>query len=428
MRHPRRRGEPRGIPALKAVAVDLGAGSARVALGHLDGGKLTHHVVDTLAHSPVGRCWDIEALEALCIRARELARSESASIGVDSWGVDFCILEPDGKTHPPVCYRDPSHAEAFARMAEYRRGAFAATGIADQVFNTVYQLRARADEDPSLPSRATWLLLPDYLAHRLGAPGHYEATIASTTQMVGTDGLWHEPAFAACGWPAPAARPQLGGIADAEGVPLVRVPGHDTACAVLALTAGRGGVYVNAGTWTLVGTVTDAPALQDAVRDAGWTNERNWDGRFRLLKNVPGFYIANRLREELAPGAAAADWAEAAPVTEVFDCHDPRLFHPPSMATAVREVLGREPAGPSEYASLALESHAAAVVKALEELEGFGVTEVAEVALGGGGAKSPAFVDALRRRSGRAVRVGSHDATLEGNLLAQFRARGAEIA
>jgi rhamnulokinase len=384
-------------------------------------------VVETLSHSPVGRCWDIEALAALCLRARELARRESATVGIDSWGVDLVAIEPDGTAHPPVCYRDPSHEKAFQSMPHYRLGAFPSTGVADQPFNTVYQLRARADEDPGLPGRATWLLLPDYLALRLGAAPNYEATIASTTQMVGIDGRWHPAAFEACGWPVPDLQPCLGGLADAQGVPLVRVPGHDTACAVLALTGGRGGVYANAGTWTLVGTVVDRPALGEEVRQAGWTNERNWDGRFRLLKNVPGFYIANRLREELAPTAAPKDWAEPEPTEQVFDSHDPRLFNPESMAAAVRQVLGSEPGGAAGYASVALESHAAAVARALDELDGFQLCEAGEVVLGGGGAKSAAFVSALRRRSGRPIRVGPHDATLEGNLLAQFRAQGAEV-
>lgn len=119
----------------------MGASSARIALGTWAGGTISHHVVETVHHMPKGRCWDVEALEALCRRAHGLALAEGATLGIDTWGVDLCLFGPDGSPKPPVCYRDESHAAAFQEMSGYRDSAFAATGIADQPFNTVYQLR-----------------------------------------------------------------------------------------------------------------------------------------------------------------------------------------------------------------------------------------------------------------------------------------------
>jgi rhamnulokinase len=403
--------------------VDLGASSARVALGMWDGGSFSHHTVERLAHAPVGRCWDWEALLALCRRAHALALAEGATLGIDSWGVDVGLVLEGGEVLPPVCYRDESHARAQAGLARFREAAFCLTGIADQPFNTVFQLAARRAEDATLPARARWLLLPDLLAWSLGAPWNYEATIASTTQLVGLDGTWCHKAFEACGWPVPAEEPRLGGVDEAGGVAVVRVAGHDTASAVRALSAVEpGAAFVNSGTWTLVGSVTDAPATSDEARALGWTNERNWDGRVRLLKNVPGFYIANRVHAELFPDLPFAEWLDGAGDGPEFDCHDPRLFNPEAMHEAVAESAGRRPASAPEWAGAVVQSHAAAVGRALEEMAMVCGRAGHAVVLGGGGVRSTRFVEALRSRLQGRLLSGPPDATLEGNLAAQFAA------
>lgn len=425
MHDPGGRRKPRGIPSLKAVAVDLGASSARIALGTIEGGTVTHQTVEQIEHVAVGRNWDLPLLSALCRRAWELAHQEGASLGIDSWGVDVGILLEDGEVLGPVCYRDSSHGVEHVRLAERHAELFAWTGVAAQPFNTVFQLAARAREDPSLPERAEWLLLPDLLAHWLGAPKNFEATIASTTQLVGLDGNWSTDAFEVCGWPVPALQPRLGGVDDAGGVPLVRVAGHDTASAVRGLGPfGRDEAFVNLGTWTLVGMVVPEPIVSAEALRQGWTNELDASGKTRLLKNVPGFYIANRIHAELFPDWELSPWLDSGHKAPVFDVHDLRLFNPESMVQAVTEVLGRAPNSPEEWAGSLVASHAAAVAAALAELGTLVGTEVSGMVVGGGGSRCRPLLDQLSRA--HRVRRGADEATVLGNLVAQFVARGAE--
>lgn len=404
----------------------MGASSARIALGRLEDGKLSHHTVEQLEHRLVGRCWDVDLLRSVCQRALETAREHGASLGIDSWGVDIGLIRPDGTLLPPVCYRDESHGAAHARLAGHHEELFRMTGVAAQPFNTVFQLAARAEEDPTLPREAEWLLLPDLFAHLLGAPKNYEATISSTTQLVGLDGAWADEAFALCGWPAPNAQPKLGGTVELEGATLVRVAGHDTACAVLGLGPfAPGEAFANLGTWTLVGMVVPEAVVTDEALALGWTNELDATGQTRLLKNVPGSYIANRVHAELFPGDDLATWLDSAnPDAAVLDVHDPRLFNPRSMASAVSEVLGTVPVSKEDWAGTLVCSHAQAVAQALNELGSLVGRQVTGVVVGGGMANCRPLM--ARLSEGCRVRRGPSEATVVGNLVAQFRARGAQ--
>ncbi len=407
--------------------MDLGASSARIALGTLEGDTVTHHTVRQVEHSPVGRDWDLRLLVEVCRSAWGLAESEGASLGIDTWGVDHGILLEDGDVLGPVCYRDASHARAHARLASRHSELFHLTGVAAQPFNTVFQLAARAEEDPSLPEHSEWLLLPDLLAHLLGAQRSYEATIASTTQLVGLDGKWCPEAFAMCGWPVPTQDPWLGGIEDLAGVPLVRVAGHDTASAVLGLGPfAPDEAFANLGTWTLVGKLVPRPVVSEDTRELGWTNELGADGNTRLTKNVPGFYIANRVHSELFSDMDLPAWLAGAAEGAVFDVHDPRLFSPRSMSEAVVEVLGARPASHVEWAGSLVRSHVSAIQSALSELSLLCGQEIGGIAVGGGGVRCAPFVTQLGGL-GR-LRIGAEEATVLGNLLAQFTARGAAHA
>lgn len=387
---------------------------------------ITHHTVEQIEHAAVGRNWNLPLLSAICQRAWELARSEGASLGIDSWGVDIGILLEDGEVLGPVCYRDSSHGAEHARLADRHADLFAWTGVASQPFNTVFQLAARAREDASLPERAEWLLLPDLFAHRLGAPKNFEATIASTTQLVGLDGLWSREAFEVCGWPVPALQPRLGGVDDAAGVPLVRVAGHDTASAVRGLGPfAQGEAFVNLGTWTLVGMVVREPAVSAGALHHGWTNELDASGKTRLLKNVPGFYIANRIHAELFPDREFSTWLDSGHEAPVFEVHDPRLFNPESMVQAVTEVLGHAPNSPEEWAGTLVASHAAAVAASLTELGALVGTEVSGMVVGGGGSRCRPLLDHLSHT--HTVRRGAEEATVFGNLAEQFAVRGVEL-
>jgi len=175
----------------RAVAIDLGAGSGRYALGEIRDGRIGFEVIRQIPHDATEDggvlYWDIKALQALCEEAASFAKEKgAASVGIDSWGVDHGFIDSQGNLiRPPVCYRDRSHVPAFESLAPYRNRLYALTGIQHQPFNTVCQLVARRLENPSLPYAGEWMILPDLLGFLLTGRRNHETTQASTTQLQG---------------------------------------------------------------------------------------------------------------------------------------------------------------------------------------------------------------------------------------------------
>jgi rhamnulokinase len=419
-----------------AVAVDLGATSMRFALGRLQEDAISYEIVEQLAHEPnirEGRLqWDAGALLGFCRRACEFAASASpdATVGVDCWGVDHGFLDREGRLmEEPACYRDPAHQRVFEELAEHRDKLFELTGVAHQPFNTVYQLVARRREHPEWEA-PLWLMLPELMGRLLGAPAGHELTQASTTQLLGTDGQWCAEAFQIAGWPVPEVLPRPPGeIAGKtnEGVPIARVGGHDTASAVCGLgTLEPDEAFLNVGTWSLLGCLLDEPLVSAEAQQGNFSNERAVDGRVRFLKNIPGFYVINRLHEELGVSGSVPDWIARADrsVTGRVDLFDPAFFSPESMLESIRRSLAEAPATAEAWAGVALMSLSDCVADQLTALERVAGRSFAKLRLAGGGSKSRALCEAIANASGRSVLAGPAEATVLGNLGAQFLAQG----
>lgn len=420
-----------------AIAIDLGATSVRFATGTFDGSCINFKIIEQTPHEAVeenGRpCWDIEKLLSFCRKAVAHARSISpeTTIGIDAWGVDHGFLDSDGKLlQLPVCYRDPQHQAVFDEFASHRSLLYGLTGIAHQPFNTIYQLIARRIENSNLPASGRWLILPELFGSLLGAPGAHELTQASTTQLMGVDGNWCPEAFEFAGWPAPEAQPQPPGHIvgkTAEGVPVVRVGSHDTASAVLGLgTLEPDEVFLNVGTWSLLGCILDRPLVSAEAEAANFSNEWTVDGRVRFLKNIPGFYIVNRLFEDLGLLGTVPDWIDRADQSYAgrIDPLAADFFNPPSMLQAVRAQLKDDPPTAEAWGGIALMSLVEESARQLEKLEAIVNKHFAKIRVAGGGSKSRAFCEALANVSGRAVLAGPGEATVLGNLGAQFLAQG----
>jgi rhamnulokinase len=427
----------------RAVAIDLGATSGRLAYGEWRSGRIFFEIVEQVQHEPISRNgrleWDIDTLLSLCKRGVDLALHRKAeSIGIDSWGVDHGFLDSSGRLiATPVCYRDTSHISAFESLAPNRRRLYELTGIQHQPFNTICQLVARKKEDPELPKRAEhMLILPDLLGHLLGGGINQELTQASTTQLLGLDQSWCEEAFELAGWPVPATQPKqpgnLGreigvGIGEAPPVRLAHVGSHDTASAVAGFgTLRQDQIFLNVGTWSLAGCLVDRPIVTPEAESSGYTNERAVDGRVRFLKNIPGFYFINRLHKELAIGDTVPEWLRhaQAPV-QVVDLLDPAFFNPDSMIETCRGLCDMLPASEETWAGFALHSLAAAVCSTVEELRTLTGRTFCSFRVGGGGSQSEAFCETLATRSGLEVLAGPVEATVLGNLGGQFLALGA---
>lgn len=419
-----------------AVAVDLGATSGRFAAGRLVDGKIEFEVVEQIPHAPQehnGRLeWRLDLLLDLCRRATEYAAEHfsDATIGIDAWGVDHGFLNSDGTLHGnPVCYRDTSHARAAESIRPQQPRLYELTGIQYQPFNTINQLLARRREDRSITD-CRWLMLPDLLGYLLGDDPHMEYTQSSTTGLQALDGGWSDEAFEIVGWPVPHLEPLLPGTLGAgirRNVRIAHVGSHDTASAVAGFGTLRDDqVFLNVGTWSLVGTVLDHPIATDAAREANFTNERCVDGRVRFLKNVPGFYIINRLHDELGVAVSVPDWLLTAKreTEDRIDFFDEALFNPESMVAACTNGLAKAPASHEGWAELALRSLVAAVAQQPAEMSRLTGRTFTSIRVGGGGCRSEAFCRALAEATGLEVHAEPVEATVLGNLAAQFLAAG----
>jgi rhamnulokinase len=422
----------------RAVAVDLGATSVRFALGTLEGGRIRFEVIEQTAHEPVeergGLWWRTEALLGICERAAKFAKKHGpeTTLGIDSWGVDHGFVGPDGTLlQPPACYRAPVHAAVFEEMKTHRRRLYELTGIQHQPFNTAFQLVARGRERPDLRAPGVrWLILPELMHQLLGCSAGHELTQASTTQLLGLDGKWSKEAFEIIGWPVPDSEPREPGTvigSTKEGIPVVRVGGHDTASAVCGMgSLGPHQAFLNVGTWALLGVLVDAPIATPEAEAENLTNERAVDGRVRFLDNVPGFYVINRLHEDLGLACAVPEWLGSGlwDRPQRIDLSDPALFNPESMLSAVSAQLERCPESSEGWAGLALSSLVDTIVAKLEATAKLAGRQVTEIRVAGGGSASVPFCRSLARASGRTVVAGPQEATLLGNLGVQFLAQG----
>jgi rhamnulokinase len=400
----------------KVAAVDLGATSARVAVVDLS----TQHVdvVHRVAHEPVDGRWDWARLLAEVQRGLELA-GPVASIGVDTWGVDYGLLDAHGELlSPPHAYR--SDRTRGWRTVVDRIGEdvlYRTTGIQLMAINTIFQLAVH-DRDELARARRL-LMLPELVVHALTGEVHGERTSAGTTALVDlTTGDWSDALLDAID----VDRPLLPMIEPAgtpagtwRGIPVHLVGGHDTASAVAAMPV-PGAAFVSSGTWMLVGKEEAEPRLDDVT----FSNEPGVAGGVRRLKNVMGLWMLERCRARWGDPPldallrAAADRPPGGPV---IDARDERFLAPGDMDAEVRAAAGLpSTAGRDVVTRCILDSLAESTAAVLHELD------AREVCVIGGGAQNDVLNRLIGDASGLPVHVGPVEATALGNALVQGRA------
>ncbi|MEY2715330.1 MAG: hypothetical protein RIT24_1673, partial [Planctomycetota bacterium] len=395
--------------ARRHIAIDLGASGGRVVEVVVSGDAIGTRVLHRFANAPaaVSRagslklCWPFERMfEEILEGLRRAAEGGAVdSIGVDSWAVDYALLDDDGELVRPIAaYRDARTQEPFTRLRAQLgdEAIYRATGIAFQPFNTLYQLAADAT-DPIAPFERSqrMLMLPDYIAYRLCGTMLCERTNASSTQMLDArTGEWSAELARAAGVPARVlpeiveAGTRLGEIsaeiADETGLdpatPVVATATHDTASAVVAAPIDPAhDIYVSSGTWSLVGAELRTPITSDAARRANITNELGAFGTVRFLKNVAGLWLVQQLEAAFEAGGRTRSWAELAalasaaePLRSVVNPDDPALFEPGDMPARLRAAcVARgepEPRDDGEFVRCALDSVALATAYAAREI------------------------------------------------------------
>ncbi|WFE28183.1 rhamnulokinase [Solwaraspora sp. WMMD791] len=440
---------PRATRPVSVAAADLGASSGRVLRGEIGPDQLRLTVAHRFANEPVRVAgtlhWDILALfRDVLVGLR--AAGPVTSIGVDSWAVDYALLDADGALlGNPVHYRDGRTDGVPQRLAR-RLGArrlYTTTGLAQQPFNTLCQLVAAADA-PQLAAAHRLLMIPDLITYWLTGRVGVEATNASTTQLYDLrTGTWAVELMAEAGIPArlfpplwrPGARigPTLAEL-DLPGAPhVVAVGSHDTASAVVAVPAtSENYAYISCGTWSLVGVELDQPVLTEASRRAKFSNEGGVDGTIRYLRNVTGLWpLQECLRgwdnPEL-PALLAAAAAEPA-FRSVVDIDDPVFLPPGDMPARVAEACRRSeqpvPRSPAAVVRCVLDSLALAHRRAVHQAQELSGRRVDVVHIVGGGARNALLCQLTADACGLPVLAGPVEATAIGNLLVQARAAGA---
>jgi rhamnulokinase len=446
------------------AAVDLGAQSGRVAVGRFDGERLSVSEVHRFSNVPVRTRdtlnWDIlrlyqDVIDGLRASAREAGRVDS--IAVDSWGVDFGLIDSSGRLlRNPVHYRDARRARAMEGvLAEIpARELYERTGIQLIPINTVFELGAMAVEgDPALEAAETLLLIPDLLHYWLCGTRASELTNATTTQCFDPhSGTWAADLLERLGVPSrflpDVVQPgtKLARLSDpvAEETRLrdahvVAVATHDTGSAVAAVPFNhRGSAFISAGTWSLVGLEVERPVITDAAFAANLTNEGGVGGTFRLLRNVTGLWIVHECRRAWALEGHDYSFeqlvalAKDAPAFRSFiEPNDPAFADQGDMPARVRAFCAHtgqaEPVEPGAVVRCILESLALKHAQTIDLLASVTGRAPEEIHVVGGGARNELLCRWTASAAGVPVLAGPEEATLLGNLLVQAMSLG-EIA
>ncbi len=442
------------------AAVDLGATSGRVIVGHVGRDTLEMEHIARFPNDPVttsdGLHWNLLGLYgAATTGLRDAFRADPAirSIGVDSWAVDYALLRDGRMLGEPFHYRDARTTIGVRRVHEHLPHAelFGRNGLQFLPFNTLYQLAAEPADLLAFADSA--LLVPDLVGYWLTGVARAELTNASTTGLLHADTpAWDTELASALGLPlgilpqllAPgdtlgALRPDVAArLGTTTDTTVTAVGSHDTASAVVAVPMqADAAAYISCGTWGLVGVEVARPVRTAEALAANFTNEGGVDGRTRLLRNVMGMWILSEAlrgweREEghridlptLLDSAAEV----AAASVPVFDVDDPRFLPPGDVPARIDAWCAENdvprPRTRAEYARSIVESLAQAFADAARQAGRIGGVNVRTIHVVGGGALNRLLCQRTADRAGLPVVAGPVEATALGNVLVQARAAG----
>jgi len=440
----------------KILAFDLGAESGRGLIGNFDGERLSLDVVHRFANGGIPTLdtlhWDVLGLwrEMLAgLRKAEAEHGPLASVGIDTWGVDFALLGKDGALlGNPRHYRDP-HTEnimdaAFAKVPKteiYRQ-----TGIQFMRFNTLFQLLAlMRDRSPLLDAADTMLMIPDLFHYWMTGIKCNEYTDASTSQLIHPLArMWArdlirafgipEKIFGSLVQPGTVLGPLRPGVASSAGVtsiPVIAPATHDTAAAVAAVPAsGESWAYISSGTWSLMGVETKTPKTDENTLRVNFTNEGGVGGTIRLLKNIMGLWLVQECRRAWERGGVTYDYAtlmkmaEASrPFASIVNPDDASFMLPPSMPAAIGDYCKKThqpvPTEPGDVVRSCLESLALRYRWVLERLEELVGKRLDVIHIVGGGCQNTLLCQLAADACNRPVVAGPVEATAIGNVLVQ---------
>jgi len=443
-------------------AVDLGATSGRTILGTLANGRLEQEEITRFPNNLIETgghfYWDIYALYFEMIKGLQAVAKrdiEITSIGIDTWGVDFVFVGEDGALlRNPVAYRDP---HTFGRMEEYldkvvpKKDVYDITGIQFMNFNSLFQFYAmQQDGNVALKMAKKILFVPDALSWMLTGEAVCEYTIASTSQMLDPrTGDLSEKLLASVG----LTREQFGrmvqpgeqiGVLTEEvqkmtglgPVPVIAVPGHDTASAVAAVPAkDERFAYLSSGTWSLMGIETKHAVINDRSYELNFTNEGGIEGTTRFLKNICGMWLYERCRKEwpeevrkLSHPELQGSAMQIEAFRSIINPDDKAFANPPSMIEAIKQYCretGQDvPESPAEICRCIFDSLALRYRQVFNWLKEFADFELSVLHVIGGGSLNKYLTQFTADSLGVEVLAGPQECTAIGNIMLQAKASG----
>ncbi len=425
------------------LAIDIGASSGRHILSHIENEKLVleeiYRFENNLVADENGLVWDIDSLfaEVLCgiKKCKEMGKIPK-SIAIDTWGVDYVLLDENKKEIKPCyCYRDGRTNAVVDEVESLVSPArlYAKTGIQKQNFNTIYQLYADK-KNGRLQYAKYFLMMPEYLSFKLTGVCKNEYTNATTTGLVNAKTkTWDNDIlsaldlpselFGALNTPSSVVGDLRADMQKAVGFhsTVLFAPSHDTASAVCACPMQDDDLYISSGTWSLIGTEITQPILSDNARKLNFTNEGGMDYRFRFLKNYMGMWLFQNIRRNLNKSMTydeMMELAKRASSYKYFDVNDSTLVAPKNMIDAIGTLIGSDDLGlilNSAYHSLA-KSYSEAVM----EIEAVTDKRFNVIHIVGGGCQDK-YLNALTRDyTGKSVTAGPIEATATGNIISQI--------
>jgi rhamnulokinase len=440
------------------IAVDLGAGSGRVFIASFSNDffleeihRFTYPPIEEKGHLR----WDFakifseikNGLAKASVRANEVNK-DIYSIGVDTWGVDYGLIDKDDKLlDNPICYRDSRTENAQAEVFRIipKEKIFEKTGIQFLPFNTIFQLFS----ETKIEQAETLLLMPDLINFYLTGKKTIEYTNATTMQLVNAkSGNWDAellqrlsldestlPEIIPSGTDLGSLKTEIAEELNFQNVRVIAPATHDTGSAVAGLPLEKDWAYISSGTWSLVGVELNKPLINEDVAKFNFTNEGGVYGTIRFLKNVMGLWILESCRREWEKIGIKTDYEILLDEVQQIDSFcgfifpdDERFLNPKSMLGAIETQLKETGQqfykNPNYVAKIILDSLVFRYASVLETIEKLTGKKIEGVQIAGGGGKNNYLSRMTANACNKMVKTGLTEATVTGNLLVQAISAG----
>ena len=438
------------------LAVDIGASSGRHILASLSNGRIeleeVYRFKNGMDNVDGTLCWDVDRLYNEILtgmkKCREIGKIPE-SIGVDTWGVDYVLLDKDDNmVGNAVGYRDSRTDGMDQKVYEIipEEELYARTGIQKAVFNTIYQLMAVKIQHPEqMEAAECMLMMPDYFHFKLSGHKVQEYSEATTSQLVDPYKRdWDYELIDRLGYKREIFQKmympgdEIGTLTDevakkvGYNCRVILPPTHDTAAAVLAVPSNRDDTcYISSGTWSLMGVETDTPNCSGKSMESNFTNEGGYGGRITYLTNIMGLWMIQSVREQLAPNMSFGEICELASqekIKSIVDCQDDSFLAPDDMAAAICKFCEQTdqevPNGIAQLACVIYNSLAKCYADKLVEIEKLTGKKYNRINIIGGGSNAVYLNELTAKYTGADVLAGPGEATAIGNILCQMISDG----